>query len=106
MVEHADLPVACALGADDGPARMKRWAALGERAHPVAVRHGGTLEVRWEDGPGVVEELEVLAAAERECCSFVTWSVVAGAAGPVLRVAAPPGRPDDVAPIAGLFGVG
>jgi len=98
------LPVACTLGLDDGPARMLRWQRLGETADPVARRAGPVLEVRYRPEPGVREELEALAAAERQCCSFVAWTVTEDGGHPILRVVADAGTPDDVASIAALFG--
>jgi hypothetical protein len=70
-----EVPVACTLGQDDGQVRMRRWRALGAAADPRAQRSGHRLEMRYAPGPGIREELERLAAAERQCCSFVTWEV-------------------------------
>jgi hypothetical protein len=100
----ARLPLACALGADDGPARMRRWQALAEKGRPSARRHGHRLEVRYQAEPGVRDELEALAAAERECCSFVSWAVIQDGESSVLRVVGDPSDPDAVTPIAALFG--
>lgn len=100
---HAELPLACTLGPDDGPARLRRWQHLADTAAPSARRVGHRLEVRYQPGPGVREELEALAAAEARCCSFVAWAVTADGAL-VLHVTANPGTPDDIAPIASLFG--
>jgi hypothetical protein len=52
----------------------------------------------------VLSELRALASAEAECCSFVTWTVSQEHDDVILRVAADPERPDDVAGIASLFG--
>lgn len=104
-LEPAALPLACTLGPDDGPARMRRWQALAEKGHPSARRGGHRLEVRYQAQPGVRDELEALAAAERDCCSFVAWEVTQDGPEAVLRVTAEPSAPGDVAPIAALFGV-
>lgn len=98
------LPIACTLSADDGPARTQRWQALSAAGHPSARRSGHLLEVRYDPELGVRETLEALAAAEQRCCSFVTWEVSQDGDQIVLRVKADPSRPDDVAPIAALFG--
>lgn len=100
----AELPLACALGPDDGAARMRRWQALADQGRPTARRSGHRLQVRYEPEPGVREELEALAAAERQCCSFVAWDVTQEGQNPVLYVTADPNAPDEVAPIAVLFG--
>ncbi len=106
-VARAELPVACTLGPDDGRARMRRWQALAEKGRPSARRSGHRLEVRYEPEPGVrdeLEALEALAAAERQCCAFVAWEVRHDGHHSVLHVTADPSAPDDVAPIAALFG--
>ncbi|MGH3438645.1 MAG: hypothetical protein ACRDRN_19515 [Sciscionella sp.] len=100
--ENVELPVACALGPDDGRARVLRWQPLADRAKPVARRNGHVLKVRFQDGAGVQEELKLLAAAEQECCSFVTWAVATDE--PILHVTAPVDTPEAVEPIALAFG--
>lgn len=97
------LPVACTLGPDDGAERMRRWQQLVERASPAARRTGHQLDVGFQSGPGVREELEALAAAEQQCCAFVTLTVTTNSGQPVLRVTAPPNQPDNIEPIANLF---
>lgn len=83
------------------------WTAgsLAETASPSARHAGHELEVRYEPGPGVREELEALAAAEAKCCSFVAWAVTEEADHPVLHITADPRTPDELASIAALFGV-
>jgi len=98
------LPVACTLGPSDGQQRMLRWRQLADHATPTARRTGRVLEVRFQDTPGVRAELEALAAAEQQCCSFVTWTVTTEADQPVLHVTAPTNRPTDIEPIAIAFG--
>jgi len=95
-VDPGESPIACTLGPDDGAGRMRRWKLLVETAHPVASREGGIVEVRFEPGSGVLEELSSLAAAEQECCAFVTWTVTEDQGSPVLCVLAEPDSPDDV----------
>jgi hypothetical protein len=102
--EPAELPVACTLGDDDGAQRMHRWEALSAKGRPSARRSGQQLVVAYRPEPGVREELEALAAAERQCCSFVAWAVSQEVDRVVLHVTADPGSPDDVAAIAALFG--
>lgn len=85
-------------------ARLRRWQHLADTASANARRGGPRLEVRYHPGEGVRQELESLAAAEAECCSFVAWSVTHDDDALVLTVTADPASPDDVAPIAALFG--
>lgn len=76
LKSHAELPVACALEASDGAARLIRWRALFEMSPPEVRRDGGQIVVRFADGPAVAVELDALVTAERVCCSFVDWHVV------------------------------
>lgn len=101
-MDSASLPIACTLGPDDGRSRMHRWQQLHERAAPAAHLDGGCLEVRYQPGPGVQEELVSLADAERACCSFAAWTVTSVDGRPTLRVTA---APDALAPVAALLGV-
>ena len=103
-VDPGELPIACTLGPNDGAQRMRRWRALLDGANPIAALDGSTLEVRFQPGAGLLDELASLAAAEQKCCSFVTWTVTEDDGNPVQRILAKPGSPDDVASIAALFG--
>jgi hypothetical protein len=82
---------------------MRRWEALSARGRLSARRSGHVLEVRYQAEPGLREELQALAAAERQCCSFVNWKVTQEKNHVVLHVLADPGRPDDIAVFAALF---
>jgi hypothetical protein len=98
-----DLPLACTLGPIDGADRSRRWRQLAADAAPAARRTEGRLEVRYQPGPGVLDELRALAAAEGECCPFVVWAVTEQAGDPTLVVSAPAADPDRIDPIAALF---
>ena len=100
---HPGLPLACTLGPADGADRSRRWRQLAAEAAPVARRSEGRLEVRYRPGPGVLDELRALAAAEGECCSFVAWAVTEPDGNPTLVVSAPAGAPGNIEPIAALF---
>jgi hypothetical protein len=84
---------------------MLRWRRLHELAAPVASLAGHRLEVRYQPGAGVEQELAELAAAESTCCAFVTWNVTSIDGQPTLRVTTTPEAPDALEPIAALFGV-
>jgi hypothetical protein len=102
-VPEIELPVACTLGVGDGVARMRRWQALAEKAPPHARRTDNRLEVRWHlDADGAIE-LDLLGAAERECCLFLSWTVTRASPDSILTITADPTRPDDLATIAALF---
>jgi hypothetical protein len=98
-----DLPLACTLGPIDSADRSRRWRQLAAEAAPVARRTEGRLEVRYQPGPGVLDELAALAAAEAECCPFVDWAVTEQAGDPTLVVSAPADQPGNIEPIAAMF---
>lgn len=100
----AELPTACDLEPANGADRMRRWQHLAAAAAPTAVRRGGTLEVRYRDEPGVLGELQDLAAAESTCCGHLSWQVVDDGGEPLLRVDAAPDTPEDIQEVATLFG--
>ena len=99
---RASLPIACTLAPADVATRARRWQALHERAEPRAEVTPGRLEFRYPPEAGVRDDLLELADAERACCAFVSWEVLAGDEGPVLRVMGPP---DGVLAVAAMFGV-
>lgn len=103
-VDPRELPTACTLGPHDGAERMRRWRALVNSGNPIATDDGPVLEIRFRPDAAMPGELAWLAAAEQDCCAFVTWTVVEDDGNPVLRIVANPNRPDDVAAIAALFG--
>lgn len=101
--QNAELPVACTLGASDGPARLQRWKRLHRIAALTAQLINGELEVRYQAGPEVLAELQDLVTAQRVCCAFVSWAVTQDSGQPILRVTAPAGSPQDIEPIAAMF---
>lgn len=101
--EVIELPVACTLGPDDGAARIQRWEALSTKGRLSARRTGPLLEVRYTSEPGLQEELQKLAVAERQCCSFAEWNVTQEEDHVVLQIRTDPARPDDIAVFAALF---
>jgi len=100
--EHVDLPIACTLDASDGAHRLARWRALSARDAPRVAREADALLVAYPAGRGVREELEVLAAAERRCCSFAQWEVEQDGDRVILRIRS---HAHGLAAIASLFGV-
>jgi hypothetical protein len=103
---RSELPLACTLGPADGAERFRRWQQLAAVAAPTARVAGHRLEVRYQPGPGVLEELQSLAGAEAECCTFAEWAVTEQDGTPTLLVAAGPDAPERIEPIAALFGAG
>src|SRR5436190_18140175 len=89
-LEPTELPIACTLDANDGGERLSRWGALSAGGAPSVGREADALVVAYPAGHGVREELQVLAAAERECCSFAEWEVEQDADRVVLRIRSHP----------------
>ena len=74
-MENEPPPVACSLGQADLAGRTDRWRTLAGRALArVSPTPRGLLLV-FGAGPGVTDELGALAALERDCCAFATWSL-------------------------------
>jgi len=85
-MEREAPPVACTLGQVDAAQRADRWRALASRA--LAQGSATQLGVRlvFDADPGVADELQALAALERECCAFAAWSVRANGSQLTLEV--------------------
>ncbi len=81
-------PVACSLNATDLALRADRWQALAERAAGAVSRTETGLRLSFRAGEGVAAELAELAALERDCCAFATWSVAEAGDQVVLDVSA------------------
>jgi len=103
VARGVELPVACTLGVNDGPARLQRWQHLHQVAAPTVQLTDGELEVRYQPGSEIMDQLQALVADERECCTFVSWAVTEEGGQPVLRITAPPESPQDIEPIAALL---
>ncbi len=71
--------VQCTLTPDDLAVRGRRWRALGQ-AEATTLDNG----LRLEFAPQAAGELAELAALERKCCSFASWT----ASGSVLEITA------------------
>lgn len=67
--------MACSLGQAGLAQRAGRWEALSASALSQVSRTERGLRLVFHAGPGVAAELAELAALERECCAFATWSV-------------------------------
>jgi hypothetical protein len=85
-MENEPPPVACSLGQADLAGRTDRWRTLAGRALArVSPTPRGLLLV-FGAGPGVTDELAALAALERDCCAFATWSLRADGSEITLEV--------------------
>jgi MerR family transcriptional regulator, copper efflux regulator len=84
------VPLACSLTAPAAAERAQRWRTLLDggllHARPIA----GGRRLAFRAGPGVLEELDELVAAERECCPFLTLTVARFDERLILDVIGPP----------------
>jgi len=85
-MESEAPPVACSLGQSDLARRADRWQALTSSALSNASRTESGVRLVFDAAPGVADELEALAALERDCCAFATWSLRADGSEVTLEV--------------------
>ena len=85
-MEREAPPVACTLGQVDAAQRADRWRALATRALSLSSATPGGVRLVFDAAPGVADELQALAALERECCAFAAWSVRANGSQLTLEV--------------------
>ena len=79
-------PVACSLDATGYRSRQAEWQALSSEALREHSRTATGMRLTFAAQPGVEDRLEALAALERECCAFATWTVSRGAETVTLTV--------------------
>ena len=103
MMTGDTVPAACTLGAQDGKARFGRWRRLVQRANAGMSRNGNAIVVRFDSGAGIADELQELAAAESECCSFLDWVVTADDGRLTLTVTSPANDAAALDSVAGLW---
>jgi hypothetical protein len=85
-MEDGSPPVACSLNQTNLAERTERWQALTARALRQTTHTSDGVRLVFAAGPGVADELESLAAHERDCCAFAAWSVRADADAATLDV--------------------
>jgi DNA-binding transcriptional MerR regulator len=89
-----DVPIACALAATSLRGRVEDWQSLLQHATRREPLEGG-VRVLFE--PTVpLDELARLAAAEHDCCRFLSLAITLDGRGVALEVTAPPDALDVV----------
>jgi hypothetical protein len=73
--ELEPAPVACSLGQSELAQRAQRWRALNLSTRPTVTQTDYGQRLSYPAGPDVTAELTALAALERACCAFATWSI-------------------------------
>ena len=86
-----DLPIACSLSASDLTERLAEMSVLGREALLDAAVAGRRATLRFETSAGVRERVAAIAAAESECCAFLTIAVGERPGAVVLTIDAPAG---------------
>jgi hypothetical protein len=95
------IGAACTLGADEMPARLRRWAGLRDRAREVRQVPGGRVLLLADDEP--IGPVADLAALESECCAFYTFSLRLDGPTRELHITAGPGNEPAVEVLLGLI---
>ena len=98
-MEDPDL-VACSLAPVDLAGRREFWLRLSDRALVEKEPIAAGVRLRFRRLDGVEDELRDLAALERECCSFATWSLTSEDADLRLEVTA---EGEGIAAVRALF---
>jgi arsenate reductase (thioredoxin) len=93
-------PIACTLDAVSMPERLAEWSALLELVRARTTAADGALRVEFDDQVDA-GELARLAAAEQQCCTFLSFAITIDDRGTALEVTAPG---DATTVVAALFG--
>lgn len=93
--------VACTLDVDAVPQRIAAWKVVIDRAEQQAAIEGG-VRLTLPGAPELVAQVAGLAAAEQQCCAFLTFTLTLVDGGAQLDVTAPA---DAAEMLTGLFGV-
>ncbi|HEY2789798.1 MAG TPA: hypothetical protein VGI72_10095 [Gaiellales bacterium] len=69
------MDIACTLTSPDLAVQRERWLRLIHASGTGRAQTMNGLRLEFRADPGVAEELEQLAAVERGCCAWASWSV-------------------------------
>jgi hypothetical protein len=98
-----ELPIACSLTAAELTVRRAQIAELGRDAPVAAHVDGRRAALRFGDEPGVRERVERFAAAEAECCAFLTMHIDETEGEVRLSIDAPEGAEPVLAELVAAF---
>ena len=76
--DRSRLPIACSLPLAEGGRRVAQWRALADDYLLERSRTPETLTLRYAPVDDARARLSRLAEAERDCCSYVDWTVETG----------------------------
>jgi hypothetical protein len=93
--------VACSLSQADLAGRSARWRELARSALQQASRTPRGQRLTFSANQEAADELEELAALERQCCPFATWSVHSADGHLILDISAT--GPEGVGAVHAMF---
>lgn len=94
------MDISCTLTTTDLAAQRERWLRLIATSGAAREETASGLRLRFRTDSGAAAELERLAAVERDCCAWATWTVSATPGEVTLDVAS---SGDGVAALHGMF---
>jgi hypothetical protein len=97
------IPISCSLSASDLEDRLAEIRKLGSSALISAEVKGVQATLRLRADEGVEGRLQAIAAAEAECCSFLTLRVVRSGGSMELSIEGPAEGQAIVEELAGAF---
>jgi hypothetical protein len=83
------MAIACSLGADELPARLREIRAIGEAALLDSEVSAASAVLRFSADADVRQRLEAIVAAESRCCAFMTFDLRDEGGRLALRIEAP-----------------
>jgi hypothetical protein len=84
-------PIACSLNSAELAHRLAEMADLGQEALLHAESGAREARLRFAAAPGVLDRVRAIAAAEADCCPFLTFTVADEGAAVTLLIVAPDG---------------
>jgi MerR family copper efflux transcriptional regulator len=96
-------PIACTLEPEAIPDRLEAWRATLRDAASRTTAADGALRIEFGDAIQLAEVAR-LVEAERRCCAFLSFTIVADDRGLVLEVRAPDSATDVLSAIFGSPG--
>jgi hypothetical protein len=96
-------PIACTLDASERPQRERDIRGLGRDALLSVDRGALIATLRFRPEPGVRERVEAIAAAEGDCCGFLSFEVADAHEAITLTIVAPEGGEPMLEELASMF---
>jgi hypothetical protein len=94
------MDISCTLTTTDLAAQREHWLRLIAAAGAGREKTASGLRLRFRADSGTAAELDRLAAVERDCCAWATWTVSASPGKVILDVTS---SGDGIAALHGMF---